>query len=60
VGNLTKSIHHLQARVMELEIQAVSSTQQEVPDQREEANRNIVERIRELTSECKKLSDRSA
>jgi hypothetical protein len=38
----------------------VSSTPQEVCDQREEAAKNAVERIRALTSECKKLSDRSA
>jgi hypothetical protein len=60
VGKLAEAIQQLQARVMELEIQAVSSTLQEVRDQREEAARNAVERIRALTSECKKLSDQSA
>jgi hypothetical protein len=60
VGKLTKSIQQLQERVMELEIQVVSSTLQEVHDQREEATRNTLERIRALTLECKKLSDRSA
>jgi hypothetical protein len=45
---------------MELELQVVSSTPQEVCDQREEAAKNVVERIRALTLECKKLSDRSA
>jgi hypothetical protein len=59
VGKLAEAIQQLQARVMELEIQAVSSTLQEVRDQREEAARNAVERIRALASECKKLSDRS-
>jgi hypothetical protein len=60
VGKLTEAIQQLQERVMELEIQVVSSTLQEVHDQREESSRNTVERIRALTSECKKLSDRSA
>jgi hypothetical protein len=60
VGKLTEAIQHLQARVMELEIQAVLSTPQEVCDQREEAARNVVERIMTLSSECKKLSDQSA
>jgi hypothetical protein len=61
VGKLShEAIQQLQARVMELEIQAVPSTSQEVRDQREEASRNTVERIRALALECKKLSDRNA
>jgi hypothetical protein len=60
VGKLAEAIQQLQARVMELELQAVPSTPQEVHDQREEASRNAVERIRALASECKQLSDRSA
>jgi hypothetical protein len=55
VGKLAEAIQQLQARVMELEIQAVSSTPQEVRDQREEAARNAVERIRALASECKTI-----
>jgi hypothetical protein len=42
-----------------LEVQAVSSTLQEVRDQREEATKNTLVRIRALASECKQLSDRS-
>jgi hypothetical protein len=60
VGKLAEAIQQLQARVMELEIQAVSSTPQEVHDQREEADRTVVGRIRALASECKQLSNRSA
>jgi hypothetical protein len=60
VGKLVEAIQQLQARVVELEIQAVPSTPQEVRDQREETTRSAVERIRALASECKKLSDRSA
>jgi hypothetical protein len=38
----------------------MSSTPQEVRDQREEVAKNAVEIIRALTSECKQLSDRSS
>jgi hypothetical protein len=60
VMKLVEAIQQLQARVTELEIQAVPSTPQEVCDQREEAAKSAVGRIRALTSECKQLSDRSA
>jgi uncharacterized Ntn-hydrolase superfamily protein len=60
VGKLTEAIQQLQARVLELEIQAVPRTSQEVHDQREETAKSAVERIRALASECKKLSDQSA
>jgi chromosome segregation ATPase len=60
VGKLVEAIQQLQARVAELELQAVSSTLQEVWDQREETARGTVERIRALALECKQLSDRSA
>jgi hypothetical protein len=51
VVKLTETIQQLQARITELEIQAVPSTPQEVRDQREEAAKNAVVRIRALTSE---------
>jgi hypothetical protein len=60
VMKLAEVIHQLQARVTQLEIQAVPSTPQEVRDQREEAAKSTVERIGVLASECKKLSNRSA
>jgi Ni,Fe-hydrogenase I large subunit len=60
VGNLAKAIQHLQARIMELELKVVPSTMQEVHDQREEASKSTVGRIRTLALECKQLSDRSA
>jgi hypothetical protein len=50
VGKLTESIQNLQAQIIELEIQAVPNTPQEVWDQREEAAGSIVERIKELAS----------
>jgi hypothetical protein len=55
VGKLTEAIQQLQARVMELELQEVPSTPQEVHDQREEAAKNAVERIRALALECKTI-----
>jgi hypothetical protein len=59
VVKLTEIIQQLQVRITELEAQAVPSTPQEVCDQREETYKNTVVRIRSLTLECKKLSDRS-
>jgi hypothetical protein len=60
VVKLAEAIQQLQERVTELEIQAVPSTLQEVCDQREEAFKSIVGRIRAFASEYKKLSYRSA
>jgi hypothetical protein len=60
VGKLIESIQQLQARVMELEIQVVLSTLQELCDQREEIAKSPVEIIRELALECKKMSDQGA
>jgi hypothetical protein len=60
VTKLDEAIQQLQAWIMELELQAVPSTLQEVHNQREEAAKSAVGRINILTLECKKLSDRSA
>jgi hypothetical protein len=57
VMKLDEAIQQLQERVMELEIQAVPSTPQEVSNQREESAKSIVGRIKALTSECKQLRD---
>jgi hypothetical protein len=53
VGKLVESIQQLQAKVAELELQAVPSIPQEVRDEREETARSAVERIRVLASKCK-------
>jgi hypothetical protein len=53
VGKLAKAIQQLQARIIDLEIQAVLSTPQEVHDQWEEITKSAVGRIRTLTLECK-------
>jgi len=50
VGKLVEAIQQLQARVAELELQAVSSTPQEVRDQWEEIARSAVKRIKALAS----------
>jgi hypothetical protein len=59
VVKLTETIQQLQSRIIELEIQEVPSTLQEVCDQREESTKNAVVRIRALALECKQLRDRS-
>jgi acyl transferase domain-containing protein len=48
VGKLAEAIQQLQERVAELDLQAVSSTLQEVRYQREETTSTIVKTIKEL------------
>jgi hypothetical protein len=60
VTKLAKSIQQLQQRVVELELQTVPSTLQEVRGQREATTWSIVERIKALAMECKQLSSRIA
>jgi chromosome segregation ATPase len=43
-----------------LELHTVPETPQDVRDQREETTWSAVERLKDLTLECKKLTDRSA
>jgi hypothetical protein len=51
VVKLAEAIQHIQVRIMELEIQAVLSLSQEVCNQRQEASKRVVGRIRDLTLE---------
>jgi hypothetical protein len=60
VMKLAEVIQQLQQRVMELELQTIPSTPQEVSDQRELNSRSAVERIKTLSTKCKQLSSRSA
>jgi hypothetical protein len=60
VEKLIEVIQQFRERVAELELKEVSSTPQEVRDQREETVRSTVERIKVLASECKLLRNRSA
>jgi hypothetical protein len=53
-------IQQLQQRVMDLELQTIPQTLQEVCDQRELNAQSTVERIKTLAAECKQLSSRSA
>jgi hypothetical protein len=57
---LVEVIQQLQQRVVELDLQAMLSTPQEERDRWEITSHNIVERIKEITEECKQLSTRSA
>jgi len=60
VAKLTETLRQFQARIAELEAREVSSTPQEVRDQREETTKNTVASITALASRCKQLNDRSA
>jgi hypothetical protein len=53
VMKLAEVIQQLQQRVMDLELQTIPQTPQEVRDQREITFRSTVERIKALTEECK-------
>jgi VIT1/CCC1 family predicted Fe2+/Mn2+ transporter len=59
VVKLVEAIQQLQQRITDLELQKVPSTSQDMQDQRESTAQSIVERIRALALECKKLSSRS-
>jgi TolA-binding protein len=59
VAKLAETLQQFQVRIAELEARKVSSTPQEVRNQREESAKNIVESIKSLASTCKQLSDRS-
>jgi hypothetical protein len=56
VGRLAEAIQQLQQRIIELELQTVPSTLQEVRDLREEIAISAVERIKALALECKHIS----
>jgi septation ring formation regulator EzrA len=47
--NLAETLQQFQARIVELETQTVTSTLQEVCDQRKESAKNTVESIKSLT-----------
>jgi len=57
---MAEVIQQLQQRVVELEIQTIPQTPQEVRDQWELNAQGVVERIKALVAECKQLSRRSA
>jgi hypothetical protein len=56
---LAEVIQQLQQKVMELKLQTIPQTPQEVHDQREITSQSTVERIKALSKECKQLSSRS-
>jgi hypothetical protein len=59
VMKLAEFIQQLQQRVMELELQTIPQTPQEVRDQRELDAQSAIERIRKLVAEWKQLSNKS-
>jgi hypothetical protein len=60
VNQLIEAIQQLQQRIADLELRIVPETPQDVRDQREATTQSIVERLKALTLECKKLIDHSA
>ena len=60
VNQLIEAIQQLQQCITYLELLIVLETPQYVRDQREETAQSVVERIKALTLECKKLTDCSA
>jgi hypothetical protein len=60
VAHLAEAIQQLQQRIAYLQLQTLSSTLQDVRDQREATAQSAVERIRALALECKRLSSKSA
>jgi hypothetical protein len=60
VNHLAEAIQQLQQHIADLELHTVPKTPQDVRDQREETAQSIVERIKAITLEYKKLTDHSA
>jgi hypothetical protein len=60
VNQLTEAIQQLQQRIVDLELRVVPKTPQDVRDQREATARSAFERLKDITLECKKLTNRSA
>jgi hypothetical protein len=53
LAQLTKTIQQLQQRIIDLELRTVPNTLQDVQDQQEAIARSVVERIKNLSMECK-------
>jgi phage shock protein A len=60
VAQLEEVIQQLQQCIADLELRIVPETPQDVRDQREATARSAVERLKDLTLECKQLTDHSA
>jgi hypothetical protein len=60
VEKLTKAIQQLQQCIVDLELCAMPEISQDVRDQREETAQSVVERIKSIAMECKKITDCSA
>jgi hypothetical protein len=60
VEQLLEAIQQLHQHIADLELRTMPETPQDVMDQREATARSVVERIKSLAMECKKLTDRNA
>jgi hypothetical protein len=60
VEQLTEAIEQLQQRITNLELLTVPDTPQDVRDQRDATARSAVERIKNISMECKQISVHSA
>jgi hypothetical protein len=60
VNQLVEAIQQLQQCITDLELRTILETPQDVRDQREATTQSTVERLKVLTLDCKKLTDRSA
>jgi hypothetical protein len=60
VAQLEDVIQKLQQHIADLELRAVPETPQEVRDQREITAYSVVDKMKDLALECKKLSSRNA
>jgi hypothetical protein len=60
VTQLEEVIQKLQKRIADIELCAVPETPQEIRDQREITSSNIIDKLKALALECKKLSSHNA
>jgi hypothetical protein len=60
VAQLKEVIQQLQQRIEYLELRAVPETPQDVRDLREATACSVVDRLKDISLECKKLSNHSA
>jgi transcriptional regulator of met regulon len=60
VNQLAEAIQQLQQCIADMELRTIPETPQDVRDQREETAQSAVERLKDLTLECKQLIDCSA
>jgi len=60
VEQLTEAVQYIQKQITYLELHTIPDTPQDVRDQKDSTYRSVVERIKSLSMECKKMSDHNA